>query len=96
VSDGRNALAAMRVECPDLVLLDLNIPPPDGRAVLAEMRRDPRLRAVAVVVVTSAELDPGERGALSATASVLEKSRLSPPLLLAAAQAATRLVQGAP
>ena len=96
VSDGRHALQAMRVECPDLVLLDLNIPPPDGHAVLAEMRADPRLRAVAVVVVTSAELDPGERGALSATASVLDKSHLSPPLLLAAAAAATRLIQGAP
>jgi signal transduction histidine kinase len=96
VSDGRHALQAMRVECPDLVLLDLNIPPPDGHAVLAEMRADPRLRAVAVVVVTSAELDPGERGALSTTASVLDKSHLSPPLLLAAAAAATRLIQGAP
>ena len=94
--DGCTALRVMRAERPDLVLLDLSIPPPDGRAVLAEMRQDPRLRAVAVVVVTSTELDPDERAALSTTASVLEKSRLSAPLLLAAAAAATRLSQGAP
>jgi signal transduction histidine kinase/CheY-like chemotaxis protein len=94
--DGLDALRAMRAECPDLVLLDLNIPPPDGRAVLAEMRSDPVLRRVAAVVVTSAELDDNERVTLGATASVLEKSQLSTPLVLAAAAQATRLIAGAP
>jgi signal transduction histidine kinase/CheY-like chemotaxis protein len=94
--DGLNALRAMRADLPDLVLLDLNIPPPDGRAVLAEMRSDPALRAVAAVVVTSAELDANERVTLGATATVVEKSQLSTPLLLAAAAQATRLIAGAP
>jgi CheY-like chemotaxis protein len=94
--DGVDALRAMRAECPDLVLLDLNIPRPDGRAVLAEMRSDPVLRTVAAVVVTSAELDDNERVTLGATAGVLEKSQLSTPLLLAAAAQATRLIAGAP
>lgn len=94
--DGLNALRAMRADLPDLVLLDLNIPPPDGRAVLAEMRSDPALRAVAAVVVTSAKLDANERVTLGATATVLEKSQLSTPLLLAAAAQATRLIAGAP
>jgi CheY-like chemotaxis protein/anti-sigma regulatory factor (Ser/Thr protein kinase) len=94
--DGLDALRAMRAKCPDLVLLDLNIPPPDGRAVLAEMRSDPVLRTVAAVVVTSAALDENERVTLGAMASVLEKSQLSSPLLLAAAAQATRRIAEAP
>lgn len=92
--DGLDALRAMRTERPDLVLLDLNIPPPDGRAVLAEMRSDPVLRTVAAVIVTSAELDDNERVTLGATAGLLDKSQLSPPLLLAAAAHATQLIAG--
>jgi signal transduction histidine kinase/CheY-like chemotaxis protein len=94
-ADGRDALRAMRAERPDLVLLDLHLPPPDGWAVLAEMHGDPLLRAVATVVVTSAELDDSARCALGATVSVLESSRLSTPLLLAAAAQAVRLISGA-
>jgi CheY-like chemotaxis protein len=94
-ADGRDALRAMRAECPDLVLLDLHLPPPDGWAVLAEMHSDPLLRAVATVVVTSAELDYSARSALGATVSVLEKSQLSTPLLLAAATQAAQVISGA-
>jgi signal transduction histidine kinase len=96
VDHGRDALPAMRAERPDLVLLDLRIPPPDGHVVLAEMRRDPELRAVPVIVVTSADLDQDRYEALRATAGVLEKSRLSPALLLGAATAAARLVRESP
>jgi chemotaxis family two-component system response regulator Rcp1 len=44
---------------PDLVLLDLNLPRKDGREVLAEIKRDPELRTIPVVVLTtsSAEAD---------------------------------------
>lgn len=40
---------------PDLVLLDLNLPDVDGRAVLQEIRRDERLRHIPVVVVTGSQ-----------------------------------------
>nr|WP_239028896.1 ATP-binding protein [Pseudonocardia acidicola] len=92
--DGVGALRALHSERPDLVLLDLNIPPPDGAAVLAEMRRDPGLGDVPVVVVTSAGLDAAQRRVLGATAALLDKANLSGDLLLAAAEAATRLVRG--
>ncbi|MCZ1075277.1 MULTISPECIES: response regulator [Rhodococcus] len=38
---------------PDLILLDLNLPGRDGREVLAEIKADPELSAIPVVVLTS-------------------------------------------
>ncbi len=64
--DGVEALSYLRREAPfedatrpDLVLLDLNLPRKDGREVLAEIKADPELRRLPVVVLTtsSAEKD---------------------------------------
>jgi CheY-like chemotaxis protein len=38
---------------PDLILLDLNLPRKDGREVLAEIKSDPALRTIPVVVLTT-------------------------------------------
>ena len=40
---------------PDLVLLDLNLPRKDGREVLCEIKSDPRLRSIPVVILTTSE-----------------------------------------
>lgn len=42
---------------PDLVLLDLNLPRKDGREVLAEMKDDPQLKAIPVVILTTSASD---------------------------------------
>ena len=42
---------------PDLVLLDLNLPKKDGREVLAEMKSDPSLRRIPVVVLTTSKAE---------------------------------------
>jgi len=42
---------------PDLVLLDLNLPKKDGREVLAEIKADPRLKLIPVVVLTTSEAE---------------------------------------
>ena len=60
VGDGEQALAYLRNESgfedvprPHLVLLDLNLPRKDGVEVLQEMRSDPALAPIPVVVLTS-------------------------------------------
>lgn len=42
---------------PDLVLLDLNMPKKDGREVMEDMKADPSLRRIPVVVLTSSEAE---------------------------------------
>jgi CheY-like chemotaxis protein len=59
---------------PDLVLLDLNMPRKDGREVLAEMKADPELRRIPVVVLSSstAERDVVRSYDLHASAYVIK------------------------
>ena len=77
--DGVEALSFLRREgphasapTPDIVLLDLNLPKKDGRAVLGEIKADPALSAIPVVVLTSseAELDIAHAYALHANCYV--------------------------
>jgi CheY-like chemotaxis protein len=42
---------------PGLILLDLNMPRKDGRAVLAEIKNDPDLRTIPVVILTISKAD---------------------------------------
>lgn len=37
---------------PDLILLDLNLPKKDGRELLAEIKNDPNLKRIPVVILT--------------------------------------------
>ena len=41
--------------CPDLVVLDLNLPGKDGRAVLKELKSDPRFSKIPIVVFTTSQ-----------------------------------------
>jgi two-component system, chemotaxis family, response regulator Rcp1 len=60
VGDGEQALAFLRRQAgfsdaprPDLVLLDLNLPRKDGLEVLDELRADPELAQIPVIMLTS-------------------------------------------
>jgi two-component system, chemotaxis family, response regulator Rcp1 len=62
VSDGAEAMAYLRREGkyasaarPHLVLLDLNLPRKDGRAVLADMKSDSALRRIPVVIFSTSQ-----------------------------------------
>jgi signal transduction histidine kinase len=52
VGNGREALALLRREKCDLVLLDVQMPEMDGHAVLEEMKADSQLREIPVVMVS--------------------------------------------
>jgi chemotaxis family two-component system response regulator Rcp1 len=60
VRNGMDAMAYLRQEGeyadaprPDIILLDLNLPKKDGREVLAEIKADPELKRIPVVVLTT-------------------------------------------
>ena len=42
---------------PDLIMLDLNLPRKDGRDVLREMKNDPSLKTIPVIVLTTSHAD---------------------------------------
>jgi chemotaxis family two-component system response regulator Rcp1 len=64
VRDGVAATAFLRrdkpyanVPRPDLILLDLNLPKKDGRELLAEIKADPSVKEIPVVVLTTSKAD---------------------------------------
>ncbi|MBV9580245.1 MAG: response regulator [Chloroflexi bacterium] len=67
VSDGEELLAYLRHEAayappaesprPGLILLDLNMPRKDGREALREIKADPSLRSIPIVVLTTSRAE---------------------------------------
>ncbi|MEZ5317166.1 MAG: response regulator [Vicinamibacterales bacterium] len=64
VRDGEECIAFLRREPPfqaapqpDLILLDLNLPRLDGREVLENIKNDPRLVHIPVVILTSSQAE---------------------------------------
>jgi CheY-like chemotaxis protein len=62
VTDGVQAIAFLRRQgkythavVPDFVLLDLNLPGKDGRAVLVEIKADPVLRKIPIAIFSTSE-----------------------------------------
>lgn len=62
IKDGDKALQYLRkegeyqdVETPDLILLDINLPRIDGIEVLSEIKNDPHLMSIPVVMLTTSE-----------------------------------------
>jgi two-component system phosphate regulon sensor histidine kinase PhoR len=58
--DGLETLNKVRDELPDLVLLDVNMPFKDGFTVLEEIRSDPAVQHIPVIILTAARLDPAD------------------------------------
>jgi len=71
--NGREGIAQLVSDPPDLVLLDLVMPEVDGFGVLEHMRETDLLSWLPVVVVTAKDLSPSERAALSGAREVLER-----------------------
>jgi two-component system, chemotaxis family, response regulator Rcp1 len=64
VEDGVEAMDFLRrrgkyadVARPELIMLDLNLPRKDGRDVLAEIKNDPDLKIIPIIVLTTSRAD---------------------------------------
>jgi two-component system, chemotaxis family, response regulator Rcp1 len=64
VTDGVEAMAYLRKQGrftessrPDLIMLDLNLPKKDGREVLQELKSDPSLKLIPVIILTTSKAD---------------------------------------
>lgn len=64
VRDGEEALAYLRKQgvyenalAPDIILLDINLPKIDGKEVLSVMKKDPALKAIPVIMLTTSSAD---------------------------------------
>jgi PleD family two-component response regulator len=69
ITDSRLALDTCKVFEPDLILLDLMMPPPDGFAILESLRSEKRETFVPVIVLTADVSEEIKRRALRAGAT---------------------------
>lgn len=53
VDDGREARVAIADRCPDVVLMDWMLPDVSGLELTRQLKRDPRTRAIPVIMVTA-------------------------------------------
>jgi signal transduction histidine kinase/CheY-like chemotaxis protein len=78
-ADGREALARLQADKPDVILLDLMMPEMDGFGVVAALQKEAGWRDIPVVVITSRDLDAKDRERLnSGVQSVLVKETFRP------------------
>lgn len=89
--DGAQALAAAHAQHPDLVLLDIMMPTVDGIEVARQMRQDPELCYVPIVVITRYADAAMEAQALNAGATDFIAKPFSEPVLQARVRNALRL-----
>jgi two-component system cell cycle response regulator DivK len=64
--DGQQALAMARSQRPDLILMDIQLPVVDGYEATRSIKRDPELRHIPVIAVTSYALSGDEERAREA------------------------------
>ena len=82
--DGLACLELMKNQVPDVLVLDLMMPEPDGFTVLERIRGNPATRDLPVIIVTAKDLTEADRNKLSGkVSSVLEKSAVKSATLLA-------------
>ncbi len=68
-SDGEAALALIKQEKPNLVFLDIGMPKMDGYHVCREVRRDPDLKDIYIIMLTAMGQDVDQKASLAAGAN---------------------------
>ena len=64
--DGQQAVAMAQSERPDLILMDIQLPLVDGYEATRRIKRDPALKHIPIIAVTSYALSGDEKRALEA------------------------------
>jgi len=75
VTNGKRALSTLRSRKPDVMLLDLAMPVMDGYQVLEEKQKDPEIRDIPVIVISSR--DPAGNLIMSNSLRIIQNSGLS-------------------
>jgi two-component system cell cycle response regulator DivK len=81
--DGEQALTVARSERPNLILMDIQLPILDGYEATRSIKRDPELKHIPVIAVTSYALSGDEERAREAGCDAYVAKPYSPRHLLA-------------
>jgi len=78
-SDGQEALEKIKTFVPDLILLDILMPRKDGFATLEELKKNPQLKDIAIIILTNAgREDDIKKGIFLGANDYLVKTNYSP------------------
>jgi two-component system alkaline phosphatase synthesis response regulator PhoP len=80
-SDGRMALDLIKREKPDLVFLDISMPRMNGYQVCKEIRRDPELKNIYIIMLTALGQDIDQKATLEAGADEYMLKPFNPRLV---------------
>jgi len=81
--DGAEGVAKAKAERPDLILMDIQLPVMDGYEATRQIKADPALAAIPIVVVTSYALSGDDEKARAAGCDAYVTKPYSPRQLLA-------------
>ena len=79
---GKEALAAAKEHCPDILLTDLNMPVMDGETLLKWVKASPKLCELPVIIITSAGNPAKEAQLLELGARQVINKPVSPPVMM--------------
>jgi CheY-like chemotaxis protein len=80
-ADGKEALSVVGTILPDLILIDMMMPPPDGWGLMRLWKQNPALASVPVVIMTSLGIASEEWAASLGACGLIRKPVEMEPLL---------------
>lgn len=73
LQDGKEVLSVAKEWKPDVITLDIMMPPPDGVEVLSVLKNDPETKSIPVIIISVVSKKKGMSPHLSLADMVLEK-----------------------